>query len=82
MVSTFSPPQEHKKKCLFSHSYSTVQKKMAISANLCYTEVSPILTRNLSLLFALLCAYLFTFHTGELVADWLSGLSTFLYSSR
>lgn len=57
-------------------------RSLAVSANLPCTEVSPILTRNLSLLFALLCAYLVTFHAGELVVEWLSGLSIFLCSSR
>lgn len=57
-------------------------KSLAISANLPYTEVVPILTRNLSLLFALLSAYLVKFHTGELVVEWLSGLGIFLCSSR
>lgn len=58
------------------------QRSLAVSANLPYTEVSPILTRNLSLLFALLCAYLVKFHAGELVVEWLSGLNIFLCSSR
>lgn len=63
---------------VFSHLLYSAEKKwrsLAISATLPYTGVSPILTRNLSLLFALLCVYLVKFHTGELVVEWLSGMS-------
>lgn len=57
-------------------------RSLAVNANLPYTEVSPIPTRNLSLLFALLCECLVKLHAGELVVEWLSGLGIFLCSSR